>query len=272
MENKKTLWIIAAVGAFLLVVLGGALIMYSPSAAPSQTIAQLNPNERQNNGWANQNSPVPDTSVEHQLQFPNTQSSEEPLKANEVYLVADKANVYTNDGTTIDLNSLKTLNDEAKTQNINVTVSFADSADREKFAPAERPGAPRDFEKTPAVKEKAGNVTKSAKAAPVTVKKSEVKNTPAPSKTVKPAPQAPSKYWVQVAAYSNKKGAESARSALGTNQIQADIFTYRDAKENLFYRVRVGPYTTKSEAEYWRQKITKISDFSNAKSYVTSTN
>ena len=269
MENKKTLWIIAAVGAFLLVVLGGALIMYSPSAVPSQTIAQLNPNERQNDGWTTLNNPAPDTSVEHQLQFPNPQTADEPLKAGEVYLVADKANVYTNDGTTIDLNSLKTLNEEAKTQNINVTVSFAD---KENIPPVIRERVPRDFERAPAAKRNAENAPKSAESAPVTVKKSEVKNTSAPAKTVKAAPQAPSKYWVQVAAYSNKKGAETARTALGTNQIQADIFTYKDGKDNLFYRVRVGPYTTKSEAEYWRQKITKISDFSNAKSYVTSTN
>ena len=42
-------------------------------------------------------------------------------------------------------------------------------------------------------------------------------------------------------------------------------------KENLFYRVRVGPYTTKSEAEYWRTRINKIDEFAKAESYVTST-
>ncbi len=272
MENKKTLWIIAAVGAFLLVVLGAALIMYSPAAKSTQTVARISPAERQNNGWSNpgfeNNGFAPSPSTEHQLNFPNHELPQpgEPLKANEVYVLADKANVYEvpSNGTTIDLNSLKELKNEAQPQNINVTVTFADkdkpSAIRER--------APRDFEKPAQNLVAKTETSKSASPAPA-AKKSETK--PAASKaSAKPA--APVKYWVQVAAYSNKKGAENARSTLGTNQIQADIFTYKDNKENLFYRVRVGPYTTKSEAEYWRQKIARINDFASAKSYVTSTN
>ena len=85
-------------------------------------------------------------------------------------------------------------------------------------------------------------------------------------------PAAKTQFWVQVAAYSSKKTAENARAVLDANKITADIFTHKDAKGNLFYRVRVGPYTTKSEAEYWRSKIIKISEFSKAESYVTSTN
>lgn len=269
MENKKTLWIIAAVGAFLLVVLGAAVIVYSPSAKTEQTIARVAPSEKINNGWALDNgmNPAP---LEGQLNFPNqnVNAPAEPIRTNEVYVVADKANVYevpSNQGTTIDLNTLKTLKEntaESPAQNINVTVTFADKPK----APAIRDRAPRDFEK--ASDTKASPASKSAKPAQVASKKTESK----PKAAAKTAPAAPSKFWVQVAAYSNKKGAETARQALGTNQIQADIFTYKDTKDNLFYRVRVGPYTTKSEAEYWRQKITKISEFSNAKSYVTSTN
>jgi len=269
MENKKTLWIIAAVGAFLLVVLGAAVIVYSPSEKNAQTIARTSPSERVYDGFINQDQPAP-SSIEHQLNFPNqnVNAPAEPIRTNEVYVVADKANVYevpSNQGTTIDLNSLKTLKEntaESPAQNINVTVTFADKPK----APAIRDRAPRDFEK--ASDAKASPASKSAKPAQLASKKTESK----PKAAAKTAPAAPSKFWVQVAAYSNKKGAETARQALGTNQIQADIFTYKDTKDNLFYRVRVGPYTTKSEAEYWRQKITKISEFSNAKSYVTSTN
>ena len=267
MENKKTLWIIAAVGAFLLVVLGAAVIVYSPSERNVQTIAKTSPSERAYDGWAPNNGMNP-ASVEGQLQFPNPPVSGEPLKANEVYVVADKANVYevpSDKGTTIDLNSLKTLKEtsaETPSQNINVTVTFADKPG----APAIRDRAPRDFEKP--ADTKASVAAKPAKPAQVAVKKAESK----PKAAAKPAPAAPSKFWVQVAAYSNKKGAETARQALGTNQIQADIFTYRDNKDNLFYRVRVGPYTTKSEAEYWRTKIVKIKDIDNANdSYITST-
>ena len=79
------------------------------------------------------------------------------------------------------------------------------------------------------------------------------------------------RYWVQVASYSNKKGAENARSILDENKIPSDIFTYTDTKNNLFYRVRIGPYTTKSEAEYWKARIEQIDFFKNSKCYVTTT-
>ena len=52
MEQKRTLWIMAAVGVFLLVVLGAALILYSPTARSSQTIATVSPSNKQtSNGW-----------------------------------------------------------------------------------------------------------------------------------------------------------------------------------------------------------------------------
>ena len=52
MEQKRTLWIIAAVGVFLLVVLGAALVLYSPASRASQTIAGYS-TERgtSSNGW-----------------------------------------------------------------------------------------------------------------------------------------------------------------------------------------------------------------------------
>ena len=47
--------------------------------------------------------------------------------------------------------------------------------------------------------------------------------------------------------------------------------TYAYNKEKLFYRVRVGPYTTKSEAEYWKNKILQIEQFKDSKAYITDT-
>ncbi|MCI7546154.1 MAG: SPOR domain-containing protein [Treponema porcinum] len=78
-------------------------------------------------------------------------------------------------------------------------------------------------------------------------------------------------YWVQVTALTSRKSADTAREVLDENKITADVFTYTDAKGQLFYRVRVGPYTTKSEAEYWQAKIARIDTFKNTSSYVAST-
>ena len=78
-------------------------------------------------------------------------------------------------------------------------------------------------------------------------------------------------YWVQVTSLTSRKSADTAREVLDENKITADVFTYTDAKGQLFYRVRVGPYTTKSEAEYWQAKIARIDTFKNTSSYVAST-
>ena len=67
----------------------------------------------------------------------------------------------------------------------------------------------------------------------------------------------------------SKKSAELARTTLGENQITAEVFTFKDSKNKLYYRVRVGPYTTKSEAEYWKNRIVSNENFKNSNSYIT---
>ena len=78
-------------------------------------------------------------------------------------------------------------------------------------------------------------------------------------------------FWVQAASFANKNGADAARSVLDENKIPADVFTYKDGKGKVFYRVRIGPYVTKSEAEYWRTRVGQINDFKSGESYITQT-
>ena len=268
MEQKKTLWIIAAVGVFLLVVLGVPAILHYPSRNPVPAYASISPVEKKSasNGWTKTSSDISAPVAIADQDVP-------AAKVNDLVVLADNATVYAqnttaNGATTIDLNALKNElvtepQSPAQPQNINITVTIPENTVTE----------------TPAVVEKAPVV------ASTTVKTVQKAETKPKAKTTKTAPAAASKpaaqpaktepkktqYWVQVAAYSNKKGAEGARSILDENKIPSDIFTYRDNKDKLYYRVRVGPYTTKSEAEYWQSKITEISDFAKAGSYVTST-
>ena len=274
MEQKKTLWIIAAVGVFLLVVLGVPAILHYPARNPVPAYASISPVEKKasQSGWTK---PSADLTA--------------PAKVNDLVVLADNATVYSqntttpaNNSTTIDLNALKNelVTDsqlQSQPQNINITVNIPET-DTKSAAKTEVQYVAKADTKADA----AENTVK-------TVQKAETKSSA--SKTTKTVAQAnantsskksestaakaePKKtqYWVQVAAYSNKKGAEGARSVLDENKIPSDIFTYRDNKDKLYYRVRVGPYTTKSEAEYWRTRIIKINDIENAgDSYITST-
>lgn len=292
MEQKKTLWIIAAVGVFLLVVIGVVGLPFylrktnfiSPNTSTYSVEKTVS-----SSGWTNS----PDktsNSTNQPVALPDNGNS----KVSEMIVFADNATVYetakkdSENQTTIDLNDLKRgfiedSKNEVQPQNINITLNIPEPTKTViETAPVtttiNKVEAPKEVAKVP-VETPVVESTPAKTTSTSTVTKVTAKNTKTTAKSTKtaaaaPAPKAEPKktqFWVQVAAYSNKKGAESARSVLDSNKIPADIFTYKDNKDKLFYRVRVGPYTTKSEAEYWRSRIVKIDDFSKAESYVTST-
>ena len=292
MEQKKTLWIIAAVCVFLLVVVGGAAIIFNPSMGASKRIASTSPVEKTtpvqtNSGWSNS------TAAQEAI----TSSPQ----VNDMFVVSENTTVLgfnqpaqqtaeDTQSTTIDLNALKKeLAAEAaisQPQNINITVNLSekdneakveeaplvvtssyyvkDTKNAEQAEKAEKASAVKQTQSTTVAKTETPKTTAVAKAEPA-------KTTAASTKKTETKAQAITRFWVQVAAYSNKKTAENARSVLSEKKINSDIYTYEDNKSKLFYRVRVGPFTTKSEAEYWQSKITEISDFAKAGSYVTIT-
>lgn len=307
MEQKKTLWIIAAVSVFMLVVMGAAMIIYKPATGASRKVASIKPVEKtvqtqtqSQSGWTN--STPAETAVTSSPQV----SDMFVVSENTTVLDLGQANASNaaapeNQSTTIDLNALKrelaadAALAQTNPQNINITVNVSD---KNNSAKVEEPPVvltteyytgkakeAEEYEKATAVKKtetapKAA-VAKAEPAKPAAKTNTSTAAAKAPAKTTTAAPAktttattkaaAVTRFWVQVAAYSNKKTAENARSVLSDKKINSDIYTYEDAKSKLFYRVRVGPFTTKSEAEYWQSKIVEISDFSKAGSYVTST-
>lgn len=298
MEQKRTLWIIAAVGVFLLVVLGAALVLYSPASRASQTIAGYS-TERgtSSNGWI---SLAPSAPVQQKTQdeilsdiqtdtkenessisdFTAISDSEETdgqeRKVGELTVYADNATIYSantknepsayaqdvpqkiiNNTTTIDLTAAP--KEPVMAHNVLPKSEPAKEAvQKVRQSPARRIAESTQPSKTVAQAEKA----------PVP-KKQTVQKTAEKLAAAKQAEQ--TQYWVQVTSLTSRKSADTAREVLDENKITADVFTYTDAKGQLFYRVRVGPYTTKSEAEYWQAKIARIDTFKNTSSYVAST-
>lgn len=275
MEQKQTLWIIAASGMFLLAVLGFAFIPYLQTQKRSATIAQTTPVQMTVPQYAT--GFVSNTGVNSGNQLlPPAQE----IHTNDLTVYADNTVVYGKeiDGTTtIDLNALKAVTEmapaqESAPQNINITVNIPDAKTETVSVPVspvtEVPVqvVQADVKKTESVTVKPAVTAKNTSTAKVETK---TVSTPVKTAETKVVEKKLDQYWVQAAAYSNKKTAENARTVLDDNKIPADIFTYQDAKGKVFYRVRVGPYTTKSEAEYWRTKIDKIAAFSKAESYIT---
>ena len=124
-------------------------------------------------------------------------------------------------------------------------------------------------ETKPAVQENTTSVkkpaveTKTATTASTTAKSTSTKT--AATSTAKPAKKQalPDMFWVQVGTYSSKKNAEEARSTLSANRIECEMFTITGSTGSLLFRVRSGPYTSKEEAEYWKNNISKINMFKN---------
>lgn len=281
MEQKRTLWIVAAVGVFLLVVLGAALILYTPQSKQA-TIAnsRVTNSSTASNGWISlapsaplQTSTNPDekadeeSSVLSDKEIPNPAKTE--LRTEEVNIYAENANVYSEKTELNKLGENATVKAETSEKPTTIVLTEPEKTAEAKTSKPEV-SKPRS---NVAVK----NSVSEKQKAPA---KPEHKNTAKTAKTeqnksvsAKPSVKEPEivQYWVQVTALTSRKSADEARNKLGENQITADVFTYTDNKKRLFYRVRVGPYTTKSEAEYWRTKISKIDSFQNSSSYITST-
>ncbi|MBR6341197.1 MAG: SPOR domain-containing protein [Treponema sp.] len=295
MEQKKTLWIIAAVSVFLLVVMGAAVILYNPVIGNSKKTVGINPVEKtaqvqtsSASGWTNTNA--------------QTEAVSSP-QVNDMFVVSENTTVLgfnqpaqteaAAQSTTIDLNALKReLASEAAlnpnpSQNINITVNLSDKENQAKVEEppviltteyytgkakeAEAAEKASSVKKTELAKASSTADTKTAASSSKTSSSTSKASTSSANASTTKAASPVTRFWVQVAAYSNKKTAENARSVLSDKKINSDIYTYEDNKSKLFYRVRVGPFTTKSEAEYWQSKIVEIADFSKAGSYVTST-
>lgn len=301
MEQKKTLWIVAASGVFLLVVAGAALLLSFQKTGTSQTYS--NPAD----GWVS-SAKVPDSSIfaennqalnsspqdavqplpqsdantiaqtgfEPQNQFAqntNQQNesatpNENPINAKNVTVITDSALVYgTGTTTTIDLNALKT-NPNAVSQVTPKNTYTADQInENNRSEKSEKTSAPQA--KTESKPKTVAKTTAVSKTLPK--KETPAKTVTATSKTAKSAKttaQKPVSYWIQVGSYEAKKSADEARTSLENNKIPNEVFTYNDAKGKLFYRVRVGPYTTKSEAEYWQKRIASTNEFAKVNSYI----
>lgn len=298
MEQKKTLWIVAAVGVFLLVVIGAALILYSPAVqnkSPVQTslsysdglnsFSSVSSSENENifrnseifpeNNEVSEVSKNPDVSPVEEPVNEKEESAGQRVKVENATLYSD--NVYLIENTpavtavttVIDLNALKPSAPDAK--NYASQESFNEPKTEQKNQTSEN-SSPVVVPQKKVAEQKEFTQKTSSKAVAKTSSTPAVKQTAVPAKKTvsKPAEtkaSVPDTYWIQVGSYEVKKLADDARKILENNKIPNEVFTHKE-KGKLFYRVRVGPYTTKQEAQYWQKCIRAINEFSEVESYI----
>ena len=67
-------------------------------------------------------------------------------------------------------------------------------------------------------------------------------------------------FWVQAGSFSSRERADGVKTTLDNKGLSA-IITNQIIDGNTFYRVRVGPYTSRNEADYWLAMVKSIDGF-----------
>ena len=293
MEQKKTLWIALSTGVFLLFVLGAAVFIYSPMAKsdnsaiamresgqvwtaglPSQAPSQgaLIANKDESSPVSGIYTPSSDIASTGSSSAPSSVSGQEGvLKTDNVTVITDTANVYAKE-------SVSTGTGSAPSVSYNVGTGTS--------TPSTVTGTNKKGEQAimETGNQKKVEESKASKPAPATPAKAVAKTSSSSGSGTAKAPASAAKsssssasskasispvahYWVQVASYSTKDNADEARKVLDSKDFPCEVFTFtKDSK--LYYRVRVGPYKTESEAEKWKKNVDAIDMFKTAQSYV----
>ena len=266
MDQKRILWIIVASGLFLLVVVGVALYLSAPQTQNHQSLDSL---QLSGNTWikGEVKNPEPintqlvqNTEVSKPVDLEtqeNSENKETTITVDTVTLISKNTNVYTQDGENISQPQQSTAPEK--------TTIIVNTVAKDSVTTA-------DTAKKAVVVANEGTKTSKTSASTAETKKAATTTSATSSKkataTVTEVQPIADQYWVQVASFTGKKNAEDARAALLEEKINSEIFTFKNNDNVVYYRLRVGPYTTKSEAEYWHSRIKLIPQFEGTSSYV----
>jgi DedD protein len=295
MEKKKILLVAVSVGIFLVIAIGAAILIFSPrSGVPSNAVVM----ERSNQGAyppaaATENIPVyprlvdpsddspapaaPDSAY----QFPQSPSGYQSPQGTPGTsgvpgapgsTAIQENNFYINGGTQRQpyyTERTETRNNErTATPQVVINVPRPESA-RVPALPETAASKPASASGPAAASKPAASP---AKPAASSAAKSGAATQPASAKPASPAKLAAASrpavqgrgtydaYWVQAGSFSTKVHADGVKETLASKGITS-IIENRDLDGKTFYRVRIGPYTSQNEADYWLALIQTLDGF-----------
>jgi len=261
MEKKKLLLVAISVGLFLVITIVAAILIFTPknTSAPAAaasgspvpaagTDITIAPPAAAQQALGTQNTMIASVDAVDMLRnngdVPGLASAPEgTFSQNGNYYVNGSGQPSSNNGTVISVPKPSTA-----------AVPDSAPAGRAVSAPAERTTT-------------ATTATTTAAAAPQT---SVTRTTPRPAAQSQTQTQAQSKpavqtrvhddFWVQTGAFSTLSRAEGVKQTLAAKGITS-IIENRDVEGRTLFRVRVGPYTSQNEANYWLSLIKSIGGF-----------
>jgi DedD protein len=253
MEKKKLLLVAVSVGIFLVIVIGAAIVILSKQDVDPSVIVRQ-PYEPGMSGTL----------------LPNTSSVGEPVGLPSAADIPADTLAEANQPASVDPNSmlhnpeiniLKVSPEGNKADSINhnygdVNVPSSD-VKVESYIPEGLANA-SEAPKAPAV---SAPISKPRTNTAVASTSTQVTRAPAAVQSPRPAPaKVYNDFWVQTGSFSAKVRADNVKESLGNKGISS-VIEARNVNDQTWYRVRVGPYTSQNEAEYWLSLIQSIDGF-----------
>jgi DedD protein len=249
MEKKKLLLVAVSVGVFLVIVIGASILIFTPkNTLPGPVEAAVKPSIP---------AETPSTAVAEN-------PAQQPVSVDAADMVKNAENIQglqtpPPTATAIQENVFY-IYGENPNQAVTVETTGDSSAQLVIDVPKPSTAAVPDVSPVP-LKSKT----------PAAVVPARQQTTPAasvrppPASAAKPAPAAAQTklyddYWVQTGSFSTKARADGVKETLASKGI-GSVIENREVEGKTFYRVRVGPYTSKNEADYWLSLIRSISGF-----------
>jgi DedD protein len=224
MEKKKILLVAVSVGVFLVIVVSAAILVFSPPPGVT-TVSTPAPNAGQN--WFSSGT----------VREPAKDNKEDlDAKLSSLAQQCQELNLYGDSGL---VPAAETPKDPAAPKVITVQPPSASGVPDVQIKPV-TPAKPAAVKPAPAPKPAAAAAEKP-------------KAKPAEAKTHRD-------FWVQVGSFTSRDRADGVKSTLDTKGLSA-IITNQDVEGITRYRVRVGPYTSRNEADYWLAMIKSIDGF-----------
>jgi DedD protein len=239
MEQKKLLLVAVSVGVFFVIVIGAAILAFGPRTAPALAAAPLPagstgtyapfyglPPQPAEPAVAN-----PSDVIREGVQGLQPAPEGTENRDSDFYIGNDRSDTA---GSAAEGGGPRVV----ITVDPKTTAGVPDAAPAGKAVQASKPAV----QPAPAVKP-----TPAARTAPA-------------AKPVSRSVKTYDDYWVQTGSFTAKAHAEGVKETLASKGITS-IIENRDIEGATFFRVRVGPYTSQNEADYWLSLIKSISGF-----------
>ena len=234
-ENKKLLWIGIAVSAFVLALAVAGVFLFAPHKGSALAPATVN-----NTAAPKVADPQDYLSVPPELGQSATTPDAGPSQAGQgdvIIVYGDKP-------------------EDLAPPTAADTAALASSATAAGQAGAGTAAAPTAATAPAASSTKPAASTRPATAGAATTSTAKPKASSTAPVAAAPKPSA-EQYWIQVASFTKRGNADDLKESLSKKGMAASIMV-KDIDGKSWYRVRIGPYATKAEAEGWLAKIRGI--------------